>query len=121
MFKKKPRTKVPERVIRARSDKYKFSIKTHPMDGIISFTMGIVSFIILVLSCYFSWKNRGEVGISIGIIGMLAFFISIVGVVFSFNALQKRDVHLHFPVIGGIVNGVLTILYLAIYAMGTLL
>ena len=83
--------------------------------------MGIVSFLILVISCYLSWVNRGEVGILIGVVGMFAFFISIAGVVFSFSALQQRDVHLHFPVIGGLVNGVLTIIYLAIYAMGTLL
>ncbi len=120
MFRKK-RTKVPEKVIKARSNKYKFSVKTHPIKAIISVILGAISFIMLLFSCYFSWQNRGNLGIMIGLFGMIAFMIAISGFIMAFTSLKRKDVHLHFPLIGIILNGGMTIVYIAIYVMGTLL
>ena len=115
------KTRVPIKVIKARSNKYKFSVKIHPMKAIISVGLGIVSSIMLVFSCYLSWKNKGNLGILIGLFGMMALAIAVSGCVLSFLSLKQRDIHFLFPLIGIILNGLLTIVYIAIYAMGTLL
>ncbi len=121
MLNKKKRTKIPGRVRKARSSKYKFSVKNHPIEGILSFAAGIISFIVLLISCYFAWQNRGTSGLIIGLFGVMAFFMSVAGLTLAFMALRKKDIHLRFPVLGGVLNGVLTIVYLVIYVMGTLL
>ena len=121
MFNRRKKTKVPGKVIKARSNKYKFSIKTHPIKGIISLVLGIISFAMLLISFYVSWQNRGNLGIAIGLFGILAFIIAISGLFMAVTTLKRKDIHLLFPVISLVLNGILTIVYLAIYVMGTLL
>ena len=121
MFKKKQRTKVPEKVKKARSNKYKFSTKTHPAEGVLSFVLGMISLGILVAVCALSGRERGGSGIIVGVFGMLALLLAIAGLLMAFHALRKKDIHFRFPVAGGIVNGALTIAYLIIYVRGTLL
>lgn len=120
MFRKK-RTKVPERVIKARSNKYKFSVKTHSVKAIFSVLLGVISFVMLMVSFYLSWQNRGNLGIMIGVFGIIACMVSIIGFIMAFTSLRKKDVHLHFPLIGIVLNVVLIIVYVTIYVMGTLL
>ena len=120
MFRRK-RTKVPEKVIKARSNKYKFSVKTHPIKAIFSVLLGVISFVMLMISCYLSWQNRGNLGIMIGLFGIIAFLVAIIGFIMAFTSFKRKDVHLRFPLIGIALNVVLIIIYVAIYVMGTLL
>ena len=115
------KTRVPMKVIKARSNKYKFSVKIHPMKAIISVGLGVISSIMLIFSLYLSWKNKGDLGIMIGVFGILAFIIAISGCVIAAISLKQRNIDLRVPVTGIILNGLLTIIYIAIYAMGTLL
>lgn len=121
MTNKRKRTKVPRRVQAARNKKYKFSVKTHPIQGILSLAAGVAALLVLLVSCCLAAGSRGNISVMTGLLNVFAFLLSIVGLALAFLALRKRDIHMCFPVAGGIVNGILTIVYLIIYVTGTLL
>lgn len=117
---KRRQDKVPRKVKKARSGKYKFSVRTHPIQGIISFGFGIVSLFAFIILCVLSGNAKGTSGLMAGVVGVLSMLISIVGFVLAMIALRKRDIHYRFPVIGGILNGILMIVYLTLYVSGIL-
>lgn len=118
---RRKRTRIPKKALKARSGKYKFSVKTHPVEGIVSFGLGIISLIILLVCCYLAWQSRGNIGVVTALIGVAAFLISIGGLALAIIAAKKKDIHIRFPMLGGVLNGILAIIYLVIYVMGTLL
>ena len=118
---RRKRIKIPKRVQKLRSNKYKFSIKTHPVEGFISFGLGLAALFVLIISCYMAWQSRGNVGEVVGLVNIFAFFTAIAGVVFAFLALRKKDIHALFPTLGFGISGLLIIVYLVIYITGTLL
>ena len=121
MNNRRKRIRVPKRVQNLRSNKYKFSIKTHPLEGFISFGLGMLALLVLAISCYMAWQNRGTMGEVTGLVNVFAFFTAIAGVVFAFLAFRKKDIHTLFPTLGFGISGLLTIVYLVIYITGTLL
>lgn len=121
MFEKRRRPRIPRRAQKARAGKYKFSVKTHPIQGIISFGLGLMALVTLLVSCYMAWQSRGNIGEIAGLMNVFAFILSIAGVALAFAALRKKDIHMRFPVLGGVLSGLLTIVYLVIYITGTLL
>lgn len=121
MVSKRRRPRIPRRAQRARSGKYKFSVKTHPIQGIISFGLGLASLAVLAVSCYLAAKSRGNIGVMTGLLNVFAFIMSIGGVILALTAFRKKDIHMRFPVLGIALNGILTIVYLVIYITGTLL
>ena len=121
MNSKRTRTRVPKRVQNLRSGKYKFSVKTHPLEGIISFVMGIAALLVLIISCYMAWQSRGNMGEVTGLVNVFAFLTTIIGIIFAVLAFRKRDIHVLFPALGFGMNGLLTIVYLVTYITGTLL
>ncbi len=121
MFSKRRRTRIPRRAQALRSNKYKFSVKTHPLEGIISFGLGIAALLVLLASCYLATTTRGNIGEIAALMNMFAFIVAIAGVVFAFIAFRKKDIHTLFPTLGVVFSGLLAIVYLVIYITGTLL
>lgn len=121
MINKRKRTRIPKKALKARSGKYKFSVKTHPIEGIISLGLGLVSLVILLACFYLAWQSRGNIGVVTALIGVAAFLVSVGGLVLAVMAAKKKDVHMRFPMLGGVLNGILAIVYMVIYVAGTLL
>lgn len=121
MLSKRKRLKTPKKVQKLRSNKYKFSIKTHPAEGFISLGLGMSALTVLGVSCYLAYISRGNIGEVTALVNMFAFMITIGGIVFAVLAFQKKDIHTLFPALGAGINGILAIVYLVIYLTGTLL
>ncbi len=121
MLSKRKRVKVPKRVQNLRSNKYKFSVKVHPIEGFISLGLGMTATIVLIVSCYLAYVSRGNIGEIAALVNMFSFATAIGGIVFAVLAFRKKDIHTLFPVLGAGVSGILTIIYLVIYLRGTLL
>ena len=121
MLSKRKRVKTPKKVQKLRSNKYKFSIKTHPVEGFISLGLGMIALLVLVVSCYLAYISRGNIGEVTALVDMFAFATAIGGMVFAVQAFRKRDIHTLFPALGAGLSGLLTIVYLVIYMRGTLL
>lgn len=121
MLKKKRRQdKIPKKVKKARSGKYKFSVRSHPKQGIISFCLGVISLIAFVIICLVSGNAKGTSGLVVGAVGMITFFINIAGIIFAILALRKKEIHYRFPVGGVVLNSILAIVFFVTYIAGLL-
>ena len=118
---KRKRVKVPRKVQNLRSNKYKFSVKTHPKEGFISLGLGTISTIVLIVSCYMAYISRGNIGKLTALVNMFSFVIAIAGTTFAILGLRKKDVHTLIPTLGVGINEILIVIYLVIYVSGTLL
>lgn len=117
---KRKQDKIPKKVKKARSGKYKFSVRSHPTQGVISFCFGVLSLIIFVAVCLVSGNAKGTSGIAVGAVGMITFFVNIAGIIFAILALRKKEIHYRFPVGGAILNSILAIVFFATYIAGLL-
>lgn len=97
---------------------YKFSDKTHPVPGLLSFCFGMAALVSIAVSSIISFRAQGNGGIFIGFLGFVSMILSIAGVVLSIISLKKKDIHYRFPVMGGVLCGFLTLFYIILYVIG---
>ncbi|BCN29833.1 hypothetical protein bsdtb5_11280 [Anaeromicropila herbilytica] len=97
---------------------YKFSDKTHPKLGIISVILGAISLILMCYLSYLSSSSHGKGNIYIGLFGIVAFIISIFGLVCSVKSVKEKEIFYTFPIIGMVVNGLLVIGCAILYFIG---
>ncbi len=104
--------------IRRKKEMIHFSGRRHTKLGICSMIIGIVSIIGLAIASIFSGLSRGQGGFVLGIVGLGLFALSVFGFVLSYKAFKKKDIFYRFPIIGAVLNGIMTILLLVIYIIG---
>lgn len=86
--------------------------------GIASFVIGIVVILGFIAISVISGLKGGKGGFILGLIGILLLALSVTGFVLSYKAFKKKDIFYRFPVIGAVLNGLMTILFLVIYLLG---
>lgn len=101
-----------------RSRKYKFTVKKHPREGIVSFCLGLASLGLFAITSMMSVQAKGSGSVWIGFWGVAALLLSIAGVVFSVLAFRKKEIHYRFPVLGAALCGFFTLFYLVLYVLG---
>lgn len=112
------RSKIPRKVEKARSGKYKFSDKKHPVQGIVSFAIGMAAFLMVFFGIFLSERAKGQGGAVVGLLGIAALISSAVGLCLALSSLKKKEIHYRFPAMGGLLNGVLLLFLLLLYVMG---
>lgn len=95
-----------------------FSGRRHTKTGILSTIIGILDVLGFLALSIISGLNKGNGGYILGLIGFFIFFVSIFGFVLAYKAFKKKDIFYHFPIIGAVLNGLMTILLLVIYILG---
>lgn len=118
---KEDKKKQNQRIKNRKRNSVKFSDKVHPAKGILSFTFGMLAASIFIVTSFLSYRAKGNAGAGIGFFGILAFVFSIAGVVLSILALRGKDIHYRYPVLGGLLCGVLVLGYFIMYIMGAML
>lgn len=93
--------------------------KRHPPLGIASSVLAAVSFVSFATVCIISGKAGGKAGPGAGLIGILCFLISVTGFIMSWVSLHQEDIRPLFPTIGSVTNGLLIIIYMLLYILGT--
>lgn len=97
---------------------YKFTDKQHSTEGIVSTVFGVVSFIIFWIGIIVSFQNNGNAGIIVGILGCLAFLLSIVGFFLGMRSFKNKDVFYFFSYIGTIINTIVWFVMLCVIMVG---
>jgi len=95
-----------------------FSGRRHTKMGILSTVIGafvILGFLVLSI---LSGVAGGKGGMILGFLGILLFGFAVFGFVLSYKAFKKKDIFYRFPIIGAVLNGIMTILLLVIYIIG---
>lgn len=99
-------------------DMIRFSGRKHSITGIWSAIIGILTVLGFAAISAVSGATGGGGGILLGFSGVFLLAIAIFGFYLSYKAFKQRDVFYRFPVIGGILNGAMVIVFIVIYIYG---
>jgi hypothetical protein len=99
-------------------DMIRFSGRRHTRTGIISAIIGTVVVLGFLSISFISGLAGGNGGMLLGFLGILLFGLAVLGFILSYKAFKKKDIFYRFPIIGAVLNGVMTILLLLIYILG---
>lgn len=89
--------------------KYKFTDKKQSIRGIISTVIAAAGISLFVISVMVSYENRGEAGLIIGLLGIIALFLSLLGLYEGIKSFQEEEIFYHCSWIGTVVNAVVFI------------
>lgn len=101
-----------------RRKKIQFTDRSHPMQGIISTMVGVISVAFLCVLFVLSCRAKGNAGLFIGILGMLDLAVSVFGFILSLKCFQKEDIYMITPTLGAVLNGMMIISCMLLYVMG---
>ena len=102
----------------ARVKRYKFAKKRYAKNGQISTILAVVCLALLLLASVVSFLLRGNAGVFVGGIALMAMLLSIYGFYLGLKGFSERDCVNTFCIVGAIANGVIMVGYLAIYLIG---
>lgn len=100
--------------------KIQFTDRVHPVMGIVSLIMGVVAMGGLITLCILSGNTKGNSGLIVGVMGMLAMLMSIVGFFLAIKCYRRDDIYMVTPTLGSIVNGIMVIIFLLLFFMGAM-
>jgi len=86
--------------------------------GITATIIGIAVIAGFLTISMISGLNKGDGSIILGLIGLLLFFVAVLGFVLAYKAFKKKDIYYRFPIIGVVLNGLMIIVLFVIYLMG---
>ena len=98
--------------------RYKFSDKEHSKLGIVSSILALNAILFLIAAVVISTIYRGNGSWLVGLLGVIAFISSIVGIVCGLVAFRNTDVLLKYAWIGLIANAILWLLMGLLIVMG---
>lgn len=102
-----------------RKDGLHLTDKKHPKQGVWSTVLGILSLVLFLVLCFLSGEAGGKAGVWIGIWGVVCVAINIWGFVLAMLSLKLDNIRQLFPSLGVIINGLMILMYLVIYILGT--
>lgn len=88
--------------------------------GIFSLLIAVASLALMLVLFIFSGMEGGKGGIIYGYLGIVNFILSVIGFVLALRCFRKEDIYMTTPTVGSILNGIIIIIYLILYFMGTL-
>ncbi len=100
-------------------NKYKFSDKSQTLGGTLSALMGVGSLVCLLYGIYVSFAADGNGGVIVGALGILAFILSLTGMIVGLMSFKEQDKFYMLSKVGSLLCGVIFIVMLAIFLMGT--
>lgn len=107
--------------MKRKKDSFIFSGRSHSVKGIISVILAATSLSSIIFSSIISSISHGNGGIFLGVIGVLALFISLAGFILGIKGSLEKEVYYTVPIVGMIVNGVLFLFYFVLYIVGIFL
>ncbi len=98
--------------------KSKFTNKKHSVGGIVATVMGAFSIGLFVASVVESTKARGQGGMIVGSLAMLALAFSVFGLATGLLSYREIDRYTTFSRLGSILCGIMTVLLFMMILVG---
>ncbi len=105
----------------SRKNRIRMFIKDTPKSAIFSTILGVISALTFICGAVLSCVKRGDAGLELGIMGVSAMIVNVIGFALAIKSFKKDDVYYTLPVVSIVINGVLFILYMGFYLFGFLL
>lgn len=107
--------------MRRKNRSYKFTEKKRSVKGAISCVGAVLSLILLVVMVVQAVGMAGNGGGYLGSVGIVALFIGVASFVEAVQAVQEKDTFRSLPYAGVVLSAVATVLWIALYLLGSLL
>lgn len=98
--------------------KYKVLKKKHSARGILSSVLAGISLLLFLASLFCSLVFHGNGGLYLGAMGLIAIVLSVYGFILGLQSLGERERDLLYCKVGALGNGVLMVVWLALFLMG---
>ncbi len=105
--------------MRSRKRRIKFSDKSHATKGILATILGTISLVLMIVLVIISYSEKGDAGIYVGSIGLVAFVMAIIGLITGISSFKERERYYLFSKIGSLLSAMIIVLWIAIYIIGT--
>lgn len=102
----------------AKEHKYKFAKKVYAKQGVESAALAAVSMGFFLISSLISFLFRGNAGAFVGAFALMAMLFSIYGFYLGLTGYSKKDGSHLFCTVGSIANGLLMVIWLALFLIG---
>lgn len=102
----------------ARRQKYKFAKKEYAKKGKISACIAIASAVLFVLAVLISFGFRGQAGMYIGGLGMMAMLLSIFGFFLGLKGFSEKRCSHVLCTVGMAGNGLIMVVFLLLISLG---
>ncbi len=96
----------------------RFTGRRHARGGIISTVMAGIGWLVFAALCVYSSAMEGNATLVVGILGLLDAVLALIGAIVAFRGFHERDVYYVLPAVGMVLNGILFVVYFALYFMG---
>ncbi|MBQ3061646.1 MAG: hypothetical protein IJD02_04315 [Lachnospiraceae bacterium] len=83
-----------------------------------SILFGVFSGILFIGACVYSGINRGEAGLLVGALGIIAMIADIYGFYLAVKSLKGDDIYFLTALIGVVLNGLMFALYIILMIVG---
>lgn len=87
--------------------KYKFTDKNQSIGGIFSSIIALLCIVFFSSGIMISFNNRGSGGLIIGLLGLVSFLLSAIGIYIGVKSFQEDEIFYHFSWIGTIANAII--------------
>lgn len=98
--------------------KYKFTDKSQSVGGIFSTVLAVMAAAAFVSAVWISYRQRGNGGLFIGLLGVLTVFFSAIGLYVGAKSFQEEEIFFLFSWIGTILNAVLLVGMIMVFLIG---
>lgn len=100
--------------------KYKFTEKTLSKQGLVAFVLAALSIFSCVLMVLSSGRSGGNLGVYIASLGIFAWIMAVVALVFAIRSLKEENSFRTFPYLGTVCSVLAVLMWTAIYVRGLL-
>lgn len=98
--------------------KYKFTNKHNSKGGKISFLLGILSAVLLICSLYMAYRDKGNSGMMMGLLGTVSFGVSTIGLLIGLSSFKEEDKFYLFSWIGTVMCGIIWVMIFSVIVIG---
>ncbi len=102
-----------------KTKKIQFTDREHPFRGILSAVIGMLSFLFMLGLFIGAGNAKGSGGEIYGYLGTINVLAAVAGVILGMQCFRMEDIYIRYPVIGTILNGVVTLSLISLYILGT--
>lgn len=89
--------------------RYKFTDKSQSIGGIFSTVLAVAAIVLFVAAVWISYREKGDAGIEIGLMGTLSLFLSGIGLYVGVKSFQEEEIFFLFSWVGTILSAVMLV------------
>lgn len=102
----------------AKRFKYTSRIKPETQSGMAATVMAVISALLLVAAIIVAFVFKGAGGNYLGAIGLTGLLLAVVGFFIGLKSFSEKEKSHRFSTIAGMANGIIAVIWLALYLVG---